>query len=140
MREFINPMIKFYIVGGIGTIINLVILYILTDFLNIWYVLSATIAVPVSVTTNFFGNRFWTFRDQLSEKGTLNVLFLQYRNFWFVTILGMIIYIVLMYILVEYFNIWYVLSAFLGIVIASFGKFLLSKFWIFKKSNQFKKL
>lgn len=129
MRDFIDPMIKFYIVGGVGTIVNLGILYVLTDFLNIWYMLSAVIAISVSITTNFFGNRLWTFKNQLSERSSL---YLQYRNFWLVSLLGIISQLALIYILVEYFNIWYVLASFFGIVTVSFVKFLLSKFWVFK--------
>ena len=50
---FMAQTIKYFLVGGIGVAINLGLLYILTDFLGIWYILSQGIAIAVSITNNF---------------------------------------------------------------------------------------
>ena len=58
---FAKQAVKYYIVGGTGVLVNLGILYALTDFVGFWYMASQVIAISISITTNFFFNRFWTF-------------------------------------------------------------------------------
>lgn len=124
-KSTIVQMVKFYVVGGSGTVVNLCTLYILTNFLGMWYLFSSAIGVIVSVTTNFFGNKIWTFKVK-ENKIKL------YINFWIASITGIIIQLALTFALVQYLNVWYVLAAFIAILIASFSNFLLSKIWVFK--------
>jgi dolichol-phosphate mannosyltransferase len=125
MKNTLKQMTKFYIVGGSGTVINLGIVYLLTDFLGIWYLLSASVGVIVSVTTNFFGNKAWTFKI----KGKMLKL---YSGFWASSILGIAVQLSLTYILVQYFSVWYMTATFVSIVLASLCNFTFSKFWVFK--------
>ena len=39
-KPFIKQLIKFAFVGAIGTIVNLTILYVLTEFLLVYYIIS----------------------------------------------------------------------------------------------------
>lgn len=125
MKKFLSQGLKFYIVGGTGVVINLGILYLLTN-LNIWYFYAAVIGVIASVTTNFFGNKIWTFKYKRSNSAV------QYIKFWLASLLGIVIQLSFLYFLVEYFELWYISSALIAILIASFSNFLLSKFWVFK--------
>ena len=129
MKNTFIQMIKFYIVGGSGVFVNLSTLYILTNFLGLWYLYSAIFGIVTSVTTNFLGNKIWTFKikDKKIEKHIK-----KYINFWIASIVGIIIQLTLLYILVQYCDIWYLVAAFIAIVIASFSNFLFSKFWVFK--------
>jgi len=129
MKNTFIQMIKFYIVGCIGVFVNLGMLYTMTNFLGLWYFYSAIFGIFASVTTNFFGNKFWTFK--IKDK-KIKQFIIKYINFWIASIIGIIIQLTLIYILVQYFNIWYLISAFIAIIIASFSNFLFSKFWVFK--------
>jgi len=124
-KSTIVQMVKFYVVGGSGTVVNLCTLYALTNFLGLWYLFSSVMGIIVSVTTNFFGNKLWTFKVK-ENKIKL------YINFWIASITGIIIQLALTFALVQYLNVWYVLAAFIAILIASFSNFLLSKIWVFK--------
>ena len=70
--------IKYFLVGGIGVGVNLGLLYVLTDFLGIWYILSQGIAVAISITNNFFLHRYWTFKNEIDEPKDTRTI---YRNF-----------------------------------------------------------
>ena len=60
--EELDEFFKFALVGLIGTAINIVILYYFTEFLNMYYLASATLAFLVAVTSNFILNKIWTFK------------------------------------------------------------------------------
>jgi len=78
MNEVINYVIhvltlspsylKFAIVGGVGTIVNLAVLYVERYLVGIPHVIAAPIAIEVSVLNNFVLNDLWTFKAV--RKGT----------------------------------------------------------------------
>lgn len=61
-KEIAFQFLKYSLVGLIGTFINIIILYILTEYFKIYYIISAIIAIGITVITNFIGNKIWTFR------------------------------------------------------------------------------
>src|SRR3989338_2482335 len=63
-RKAVDEFVKFGLVGTFGAIINLSILYSFTEFLGIYYVISAIFAFAVAVTSNFFLNKIWTFKEK----------------------------------------------------------------------------
>ena len=65
---FAKHAVQYYIVGASGVLVNLGILYLLTDIGGFWYVASQIIAISVSITTNFFFNRYWTFGSHVEDK------------------------------------------------------------------------
>lgn len=129
MKKIFTQMIKFYLIGISGIFVNLGILYLLTDFLKIWYMFSAFAGIAVSITTNFLGNKYWTFRDKTKNiKGIAN----QYVKYWISSSISIIIQLSFIYFFVQYLKIWYLFASIIAIAIASFSNFLLSKYWAFK--------
>ena len=61
-KEIILQFFKFATVGLTGTIINIIILYVLTEYFGVYYIISALIAIGTTLITNFIGNKIWTFR------------------------------------------------------------------------------
>jgi dolichol-phosphate mannosyltransferase len=59
-----RKIVKFLIVGGIGVGINLGFLYALTEWANIWYMLSSSIGILIATFWNFVMNNLWTFGDR----------------------------------------------------------------------------
>ena len=55
---------KFFIVSSIAAIINLSLLFIITEFFGIWYIFSQIIATFFSLTINFSGNKIWTVNNE----------------------------------------------------------------------------
>ncbi len=126
----LGQLIKFCMVGGVGTIINLVILFLLVEFLNVWYLFSAIFAFIIAVTNNFILNKFWTFESYSKKK---SVLTKQYTQFFIISLFALGVNLIFLYIFVEYFNLWYIFSQFLAILIALSINFIGNKIWIFRK-------
>lgn len=75
-------IIRYWIWWGIALLIDLIILYILTDILWIWYILSAIIAFLISFLFSYFFQKYITFRDK-SKKHLLQWwLFLAFQTIW----------------------------------------------------------
>jgi len=125
---FMAQTIKYFLVGGIGVGVNLGLLYILTDFLGIWYILSQGIAIAVSITNNFFLHRYWTFKNEIVEPKTLE----RYVKFFIVSVIGMGIQLGLTFMLVENFAMYYLYAAVLSIIAASAFNYLLNRKWTFE--------
>jgi dolichol-phosphate mannosyltransferase len=62
--------LKFCLVGGGGVVVNMGLLYLLTDLVGLYYLLSSIIAIEIAIFNNFFWNDFWTWRDR-RRKGSL---------------------------------------------------------------------
>ena len=55
---------KYFVLNVIILFINLFILYSLTEFLQMYYLLSQIIAVGFSFLINFFISKFWIFKNE----------------------------------------------------------------------------
>ena len=121
MIEFINRnrILRFFITGTSGAAIHIGLLYIFTEFFGWWYLASATVAFLLALAFGFTAHKFWTFGDssthwihgQLALYLTLMLFNLLANN-------------TLLFILVEKFQIWYVLAqAIVNAVIAVWSFF-----------------
>ena len=124
---FAKHAVQFYIVGASGVLVNLGILYLLTDIGGFWYVASQIIAISVSITTNFFFNRFWTFSDSIKNQRTGEM----YVKFIIVSLVGMGIQLGITYALVESFAVYYMFAAGIGIAIAGGINYVVNRRWTF---------
>jgi len=124
----VKQFLKFAIVGVINTLINLLVLYVLTEFLGIYYLISAVFAFVVAVTNSFILNKIWTFQEKIGHRA-----YSRYFKFLIISLTALIFNLLLLYILVEYFNIWYMLAQLIGVVLNLIINFLGNKLWTFKK-------
>jgi dolichol-phosphate mannosyltransferase len=124
---FAKQTFKFYLVGGLGVIVNLGLLYFLTDVIGVWYILSQGMAIAVSITTNFTLHKFWTYKKEITEAKT----FERYIKFIIISLVGMGIQLGLTYGLVENLSMYYLHAAVLSITIASLFNYFANRKWTF---------
>ena len=124
---FAKHAVKYYIVGASGVLVNLGLLYSLTEFVGLWYLVSYIIAISVSISLNFTFNKFWTFRDSKNSQKTIVI----YLKFVGVSLLGMGIQLGSAYLLVETLLVYYMLAALISIGIASGINFIINRRWTF---------
>ena len=60
---FFRGLLKYYIASSIGSIINLICLFILVQFMNIWIIFGVIISTSISALWNYFSNKKWTFQE-----------------------------------------------------------------------------
>ena len=124
---FAKHAAKYYAVGASGVLVNLGLLFILTEYVGLWYFLSYTLAISASITSNFILNKLWTFKGSINSQRTL----LMYGKFVSVSILGMAIQLGSVYLLVETLSVYYMLAALISICIAGGINFMINRRWTF---------
>ena len=124
---FARQTFKYYLVGASGVLVNLGLLYFLTDIIGAWYVFSQAVAAGVSMTTNFTLHKFLTYRKEIKEAKTLE----RYIKFITISLLGMGILLGLTYVLVENFAMYYMHAAMLSIAIAGSFNYFANRKWTF---------
>lgn len=123
----LNQFLKFCIVGSTGIIVNMLI-YSFLIFLGIHYIAAATFSFIGALTSNFFFNKIWTFKN---FSFNIQTVIRQYIKFAFVCLGGYIINICVLYSLYNYLNFNKIIAQFIGILVATIGNFLGSKKWAF---------
>ena len=124
---FAKQAVKYYSVGASGVLVNLGILYALTDVAGFWYFASQVIAISVSISSNFLFNRFWTFRDSIEDQRNS----VMYVKFLIVSLIGMGIQLGITYLLVENVAVYYMYAAAIGIAIAGGINYVVNRRWTF---------
>lgn len=127
LSRFAKQAAKYYAVGASGVLVNLGLLFYLTEYVGLWYFLSYTLAISASITSNFILNKFWTFRDSINSQRTI----VMYVKFASVSFLGMAIQLGSVYFLVESLSVYYMLAALISISIAGAINFIINRRWTF---------
>ena len=66
-----NSLVRFLIVGGLGTLINLVVFFIFADIFGKEKNIASIIAFVVAVTQNYVLNHTWSFKKHISTPMSL---------------------------------------------------------------------
>ena len=59
--------LKFATVGAIGSVVDIMIMNLLTYLFNMWLVFAGTISLICAIISNFMLNRYWTYPDSRSR-------------------------------------------------------------------------
>ena len=143
-RLFRWRYVRFATVGASGTVVNLLVLYVLQERVLPWFfaenqtrlTVALACAIAVATVNNFAWNSLWTWADRLNtdaakrlrpDRGTVK-RFIQYSmSCW----LGMLIQYSLTIFLSAYM--YYLVANVLSIVVASVSNYLTNDWWTFRR-------
>jgi len=132
-KPWLAKYIKFAFIGGIGTLINLAVFWASMDLFFVEYLWAAGLAFVIADTNNYIWNRWWTFRSK--EK-----VHFQYVQFLTVSVIGLALNIVLLWLIVETLGIgedranpFLVAAQLTAIFIVSIFNFFANSMWTFGK-------
>lgn len=123
-------ILRFACVGGTGAIIKLGILYLFTDIVGFTPALSYVVSFVFAVSSNYFFNTVWTFKDKLQSKTLL--------KYSLVSLMTLGINEGILYILTYRLGVWYMISGVIGILVAFIINYTLSRRIVWK--NQYNPL
>lgn len=127
-KNVILEFFKFAFVGGIGTLINIAILYFLTEKAGVYYMVSAVFSFIIAMTSNFILNKLWTFKENIKLQ-----IGRKYLQFGLVSVTALLVNLFFLYILTEFAGIYYIFSQILAIGIALIINFLGNKIWTYSR-------
>lgn len=136
-------ILRFMVVGGTGTVVNLASLFLIENFIlrstfeshwgiaiaNRSYLVALIPAFLLSVISNYCLNNLWTFSERNAGRSG-------FGKYLLMASVTLPIDITLVYVLTEYFGLYYVLSAGITILITFVIRYTISRRYVWRKSTQ----
>lgn len=123
-QKIIKQILKFGVVGGLAFVIDYALLYLLTEFLNIHYLVSSIISFSVSVIFNYILSIKWVF--DVNKKQDVK----EFIIFIVLSIIGLVINSLIMYIMVDLMNVYYMVSKIVATAVVMVYNFITRKIFI----------
>ena len=121
-------VMRFLISGGMATFVNIGLLYVFTDLIRIWYVLSAALAFIFAFVVSFTMQKFWTFKDASKENVHRQALV-----YFLAGLANLGLNSLLIYILVEYSGLHYLMSQIIISAFIAIENYFIYQFLVFNK-------
>ncbi|MBG0782551.1 MAG: GtrA family protein [Bacteroidales bacterium] len=126
MSSNFTSFIRYNIVAGIATASDFLVLVLLTEAFQLWYIYSAIAGVMIGGVISFVFERNWAFHKR---HGNIYMQTLKYSAIWITSIL---LNTLGLFLLVEFANIHYILSkVFVAVVIGIGFNYFTHKYFIF---------
>lgn len=118
-NEDIKLFIGYVLFAGFATLVDIGLLYSLTEFFHVWYLYSAAFAYFMGMVTNYLLNKYFNFRNKSKQ------IVMQFGLFSIVALVGLGINQLLLYSLVEFAKLWYIsakiIAIFVGLIWSFYG-------------------
>ena len=125
-NKLLNQILKFGLVGGTAFVIDYVLLYFCTEFLHIHYLISSIISFTVSVIFNYILSIKWIFDVKKKQDVKDFVIFI------ILSVIGLGINSLIMYVMVEKFGAYYMLSKIVSTAVVMVYNFITRKIFVEK--------
>lgn len=118
--------IKYFFASGIALFADISILFILTEYFNVYYIVSATISFLAGIAITYIFSKLYIFtKTKIYNK--IN----EFTVFLVIGIIGLILNNIFLYIFTEYFGIYYMLSKIFVIIVTYLWNYFARKKFIF---------
>ena len=125
-EKLVRQILKFGVVGGGAFLIDYSVLYLLTEFVGIHYLISSVISFIVSLIFNYILSIYWVF--DVTKKQTSREVFV----FVILSVIGLLINQVVMYVGSDLLHIYYMLTKLVATLIVMVWNFVTRKIFIEK--------
>lgn len=124
MKKLISQFFKFGVVGVIAFIVDYLSLYLLTEFLNVYYLISSIISFLLSIIVNYILSIKWVF-DIKKKQSFKDVI-----TFTLLSAIGLLINLLVMYLSVEVLKIHYMIGKLIATFIVMIWNFVTRKMFL----------
>jgi len=119
-------IIRYFISGGIAATVDFGLLYLLTEFLGLYYLLSAVISFSVGLLITYLFSVTWIFNQRRISNRWIELLI-----FSVIGVVGLLLTYLFMQYFTEVIKLHYMLSKVLTTIIVFFWNFLTKRFILF---------
>lgn len=130
-RQSFSQLIRFCITGGFASGVHLFLLYVLTDYLGMWYLMATTLGFLIAFSFSFALQKYWTFQNYDKARTAS-----QAGGFFVLQGINLILNGVGMYLFVDVFGVSAVVAQVLVLAMLAFGTFVISKRFIFLSQQE----
>jgi len=119
-------LFRYTFVGGFAFIFDFGSLYILTEYLNIYYLVSAAVAFLLGLSINYFLSVIWVF-----GKRSVKSKYVEFVIFALIGIFGLALNELIIWFFTEVVNIHYLYSKLISTALVYLWNFFIRKFTLF---------
>ena len=120
-------LFRYTFVGGVAFIFDFGSLFILTEYFNVYYLISAAIAFLLGLTINYFLSIIWVFK-----KRAIKSKYIEFVIFTLIGIFGLALNEFLMWSFTEILNTHYLFSKLISTALVYLWNFFIRKFILFR--------
>jgi len=129
MNNTFLQLFRYTFVGGIAFLADFGLLYVLTEYVYLHYLLSATFAFIVGLIVNYLLSKIWVFsNNKIKNK------WVEFAVFSLIGVVGLGLNNLFLWVFTYYCAIYYMFSKVLTTIIVFFWNFLARKFILFNSS------
>ena len=123
-------IVRFGLVGLSGIFVNMGLLYALTEIAGLYYLVSAAIAIELSIVNNFIWNDVWTFKSSRDLRFGRRIQ--RFLSFQAVSVGGLAINMVVLYLLADIAGVYYLVANLVGIFVAFAWNYMVNRHFTWK--------
>lgn len=116
-KQDVKLFVGYVIFAGLATLVDLGLLYSLTEFFHVWYFYSAIFSYFIGMVINYSLNKYLNFRNKSKQ------IIPQFGLFATVALIGLGLNQLILYSLVEFVKFWYMLAKIIAIFTIMFWSF-----------------
>lgn len=124
-KAFAIKFLKFGLVGGTGVIVDFFFTWLFKEKFKTQKYLANAIGFTIAASTNWFLNRIWTFESRNPE------MFVEYSRFIFISLIGLGINSLVLWILTDEFKLNFYLSKLGAIAVTTVWNFFANYLYTF---------
>lgn len=128
MRKLMQQIVKFGIIGVLATLLDLIIMILLKEVFDIDEIIASTISFSISLVFNYILSMKYVFesRDDLGKKK-------EFPIFLILSLIGLGLTTFIMWLLIDVFGIYYIISKVFSICVVMVWNFVSRKIFLEKK-------
>lgn len=119
-----GPILRYAVVGALGTAIHFGVLVALVELTAVDSVLASAVGFLVTLIASYVLNHRWTFESRTPHGAA-------FRRYAAVSLLGLGLNSLIMYLAVHVFGLWYVVAQALVVTVVPAVNYLLNRSWTF---------
>jgi len=117
---------KSLIVGGVSALVNLIVLSVLTEYFGVFYLKSSAVGFCCALVVNFTLQKYWTFGERTGD------IVLQFTKTLILALFNLVFNLGILYILTEFFGLWYIFSQVLAIGSLALFNFTILRLYVYR--------
>jgi putative flippase GtrA len=124
-HDTFNQIVKYFVVGGVCTILDFLLLYVLTKYFSLHYVVSSILSFMSGTLLNYYMCTFWIFKVRVVENRKMELLY-----YAIITGVGLGINTLLIWGLTETFSLFYMTSKIMATFVTFWWNFGARKYFL----------
>ena len=127
LYNLLSQFFRYSLVGAVAFLVDYSVLYVLTEYLNIYYLLSATLSFIAGLIVNYLLSLKWVFHNSKLRSKTV-----EFGVYGLIGIVGLVLNNLIIYCLTEYLLVYYMISKLIAVGIVMVWNFAGRRFILFK--------